>query len=67
MIKELNNNPGPGTHETKAKIFQGPKFGFGSSTRVSLKFDNSPGPGSYKIPSQVGNVPSYSMPYRSLV
>lgn len=63
MIKELNKNPGPGIYDNKSQL-KGPKYGFGSSTRVQLKYDNSPGPGFYKIPTQVGNVASYSMPNR---
>jgi hypothetical protein len=67
MIKELNSNPGPGIYaNNKVPVGKGgPKYGFGSSTRVNLKYDNSPGPGSYKIPVQVGNVPGYSMPNRN--
>lgn len=42
----------------------GPKHGFGSSTRVGLK-EYGPGPGSYKIPVQVGNVAQYNMPNRN--
>lgn len=64
MIKELNGNPGPGIYQDKTTL-KGPKYGFGSSSRVKLKYDNSPGPGSYKIPVHVSNVPAYSMPSRS--
>eukprot|EP00347_Sterkiella_histriomuscorum_P010747 403375078 len=65
MLKELNKNPGPvyATTDIK-KQFQGPKFGFGSSQRMPVKGGGEPGPGSYKIPTQVGNVPTYSMPNR---
>ena len=63
MTKELNDNPGPGTHETKSQL-SGFKFGFGSSVKLGGKDDKQPGPGYYRIPTQVGNVPSYNMPNR---
>jgi hypothetical protein len=50
MLKELNKNPGPGIYEQKGQL-SGPKFGFGSSSRMPMKSDGSPGPGSYKLPS----------------
>jgi hypothetical protein len=52
MLKELNRNPGPGVYVTNenTKLFQGPKFGFGSSQRMPVKGGAEPGPGSYKIP-----------------
>jgi hypothetical protein len=66
-IKELNKNPGPGIYSTvkNSYLFSGPKFGFGSSQRMPVRKDGEPGPGSYRIPTQVGNVPSYSMPNRN--
>jgi hypothetical protein len=51
MIKELNDNPGPGNYLSQNLVgLHAPKFGFGSSQRMALKYDSSPGPGSYKIP-----------------
>ena len=47
MLKELNNNPGPGAHDSKSQL-KGSKFGFGTSTRAMLKKDTTPGPGSYE-------------------
>lgn len=63
MTKELNDNPGPGTHESKSQL-AGYNFGFGSSKKLPKREDKSPGPGHYFIPTQVGNVPSYAMPNR---
>ena len=62
-LKELNDNPGPGSHEAKSQL-AGYKFGFGSSQKLPKKDDKQPGPGYYLIPTQVGNVPSYAMPNR---
>ena len=64
LLKELNDNPGPGTHESNKSQLAGTKWGFGSSAKLPRKDDKLPGPGSYFIPVQVGNVPSYSMPNR---
>lgn len=63
MLKELNENPGPGAHESNSQL-AGYKFGFGSSQKLPKMEDKQPGPGAYFIPTQVGNVPSYSMPNR---
>ena len=48
MTKELNDNPGPGSHEATSQL-SGFKFGFGSSTKLPKKDDKGPGPGYYKI------------------
>jgi hypothetical protein len=50
MTKSLNENPGPGTHESKSQL-SGFKFGFGSSEKLSKKDDKQPGPGYYFIPT----------------
>lgn len=60
MLKSLNNNPGPGTNESKSQL-QGPKYGFGSSQRAKLRPDSTPGPGQYGFIPEVGHVPAYSM------
>ena len=49
-LKELNDNPGPGTHEAKSQL-AGYKFGFGSSQKLPKKDDKQPGPGYYMIPT----------------
>ena len=64
MTKELNDNPGPGSHESRTQL-AGYKFGFGSQQKLGPKDDKLPGPGQYLIPTQVGKVPQYSMPNRS--
>jgi len=44
----------------------GPRYGFGSSTREDFKSKlNVPGPGAYKLRSSVGDVPEYSNTKRS--
>lgn len=53
MLKELNNNPGPGAHEAKSQL-SGSKFGFGSSTRAKLRPDTTPGPGNYECAKVIG-------------
>jgi len=53
MLKELNNNPGPGSHDLSSQL-AGSKFGFGTSGRAKLKPDASPGPGSYEYQKVVG-------------
>jgi hypothetical protein len=61
-----NKNPGPGNYEHSLSDKKAaPKFGFGSSTRATLKGMNVPGPGAYKINSSIGDVPTYAMPNRS--
>ena len=47
-IKELNKNPGPGIYQSKGQL-EGPKYGFGSSSRMPIKEANLPGPGQYKV------------------
>ena len=47
MLKVVNKNPGPGTHEHKSEL-AGSKHGFGTSSRQPLKPDSQPGPGSYE-------------------
>ena len=64
LLKELNDNPGPGAHESNKSQLAGNKWGFGSSAKLPKKDDKTPGPGQYFIPVQVGNVPTYSMPNR---
>ena len=46
MLKELNDNPGPGAHESQSQL-SGYKFGFGSSAKLPRKDDRHPGPGYY--------------------
>jgi len=58
--KPLNSNPGPGNYY-KYGFKGGPSFGFGTSTRMSIKKNDSPGPGSYKIPTKVRNLETYSL------
>lgn len=58
--------PGPGQYKVGGeKAIEGPKFGFGTSSRGSLIKTpgmDTPGPGQYKIPSKISDLPSFAMP-----
>eukprot|EP00931_Biecheleriopsis_adriatica_P055144 TRINITY_DN32539_c0_g1_i2.p1 TRINITY_DN32539_c0_g1~~TRINITY_DN32539_c0_g1_i2.p1 ORF type:complete len:183 (+),score=5.63 TRINITY_DN32539_c0_g1_i2:69-617(+) len=42
--------PGPGSYQHQARNPRSPSFGFGTSTRESLRAQTSPGPGAYGAP-----------------
>lgn len=57
--KTLAIVPGPGAYTTLDEKREGPKYGFGTSQRVSHKVVVNPGPGNYEIASTVAAVPGY--------
>lgn len=58
--KKLLDSPGPGQYDTKSKD-TGPKWVFGSDSRVKSPKAENPGPGSYDTPGALSKK-GYSMP-----
>ncbi|CAD8199271.1 unnamed protein product [Paramecium pentaurelia] len=61
---KINDNPAP-NHYQFNQGNPGPKFPFGSESRVTDRNDVGPGPGTYNIPPYFANVPNYLIPNKS--
>ena len=55
---KYNNNPGPGTYESKEERMQGVKIGEKLRNREP---EDQPGPGNYEMQSKIAEGPKYSI------
>jgi hypothetical protein len=59
QTKTTTNVPGPGAYVSTDMKASAPKFGFGTSQRVTQKANPNPGPGNYSLPPTLPELPSY--------